>query len=497
MLRRFDEHRVVAGGAAAGALGLIGQQIARRGANHIIDNVGRAWNNFRQDQRHDRQDEARGGDQEVPQESTLENSAPQGMMESRGGAAAAGIGYRGALTGNGQYHQGYSHHYHESIDLHSRKVKNLTWCYSLFAPGNNPNPTNFAPIQAYGNNFFGQGYIDNNINAGVNIGPATPFAYNPNSTITNSTRFSLQDPANNVCCNPINFIVDDFVDNKLLDFDNTQKGIMSNYIRLRLKNFTIQISPVPFGVSFVDQRPDIFINNVKTEGKTYEQPGIFSPSTSTVPTNTAYASVARQNYVDQDYWVYRDVYNDFTTEADLTNVPAYPSAAQNDGAWQKRSVHSVRNLDTYLSIMSNKEPYSYTREINSKAAYYIPVAQLVNLKNTNIQVLVNYLEGITPDNAGIATGLPESFNLLVGPCQAEMHKVVFNDGGEGGKTFIHVTPRITTSLYIKTLATWEAFDFQYTTGPQKIGEFTSTKVSETITKHEELIRQIKQDRNSF
>lgn len=373
---------------------------------------------------------------------------PDNSQRAMGGSTS-GIGYRGSLTGNTQLHIGYGAHYHEIQELHSKKIRSQHYVWGFKTKVSQADTT--TPL-----------YRPNNVNFnGIGLFNVNAIGENPFSNFSNTAE---QDIVDYVYTHALNFILDDFIDNKLLS-QNGQAGLMTQYLRFRLKSFTITITPTSFNGGLLTKiEPSALLGALQWPNT---EPGISFFNAMQV-NHTPYQKMS------VDYWVLRDVYNDFTTTQEPFMIPARPAESVTPTLDNySRAVRSVRNFDTYLTVMNSEKSFSFTREVATKANYYLTLSQIQALRNINVQVLINALEGLD-GSGGIASALPESFNLLFGPTTGPITtlpgSIVYN-GPTGQASGIPVDFNANTHLYIKTQATWEAFDFNYGTqqGPQSRG----------------------------
>lgn len=422
--------------------GLLNPDNIRRAAN-LAGHVGRAarraydnWNN----------------DIDEHEEYTPPNT-PAAHMESapvnipiepanvaKGGVSNAGIGYRGSLTGNTQLHESYGTHYHEIQELHSKKIKhyNFIWAFKTKVTADD------STTPLYPGQFSGPSFA---------IWSPAQLGLSPFQNQLNRANFSCVDL---LYSQALNWTLDDFIDNKLLSNDGTS-GLMTQYLRFRLKSFTIHITPCTFngGVSKID--PEDFIEEI-------------APNTSgQVDKFTSNLVTSWQPFqkLPTDYWVLRDVYNDYTDSVDPFTIPNAPPETNSGGILDRysRACRTIRNFDTYLTVMNDESGFSFTRHVATKANYYLTRNQIQTLRNQNIQVLINALEGLDGAN-GIASALPESFNLLFVPTHAPVSVLPSNLSAP--QSFGQITGpamycNINTQLYVKCQSTWEAYDFNYTT----------------------------------
>lgn len=413
-------------------------------------------------------------------------STPSGIKSA--GGAASGIGFRGELHGATELHKEYAKHFHEIHDLHSRKVKNYSYTWGFATQDVNANsPLKKTNIKIPGLATrvatipgatvpllmgYGQGNIPNTL---PNAGGANTYT----------------DPASMIYTQPINLRVVDFIDNKLIDTTTPGIGLMSQYQKFRLRSFSIEISPRTFVNNILAMYPyDNFNNQIK------------------IAPNSNVDNIIQKDIteIDMDYWVLRDVYNDFTTSAFPTVIPAIPPESENGASQDQysRTIRSIRGMDTYLSIMNNKTPFKFTREVNTKGNYYYTQSDLANLMTTlaSIDVVVNALEGITGQPGG-PNPLPEGFNLLFGPTQAPyFYSNIALGTANQPDSFTEPTcwANITTELYVKFICNWEGFDFKYglAAGPNRMeNNILSDYLKTNIENYFELIRRLKYQRNSL
>lgn len=412
-------------------------------------------------------------------------AAPQAGTNRSAGSSTQGIGYRGAFQGNTELHAKYAKHYHEIHELHSRKVKN----HSFFWGFQTTDVNNRSPLNATIPKYAGVAVINN---ASIQQSALQPWL----GTADNSSGY--QDASNFIYTNAINFTVNDCIDNKLISGVNGSPGLMINYLKFKLKHFEVEITPRTYRGSIPYMCPPYVLSKAGAN-----VPKLFDVD---ADTQSGYGLARDSNEVDMDYWVYRDVYNDFTTNAQPTFIPANPPEGTSTTVADNynRTVRSIRNLDTYVTVMNNKTPFKFRREIAQYGNYYFSYADLQTLQsqNTNIQTLINSLEGITGTPGG-PNNLPESFNLLFGPTQAPYYidqhiRGNFFPGGGANYTFGTVWANIWTELYVKVTCTWEGFDFNYGTanGPTR-SLVSSNYINTMIENYEEQVRRQKENRNSL
>lgn len=405
--------------------------LARRAGNHL----GQRIREFQEDD-YDHGDDEEEMVQDNKVTSTNNNNNTTDMAVSS--APSAGIGFRGPLHGNTQLHRGYAEHYHEIHELHSRKVRSImfTWGFSKFGY---ESTTQLTGTSVPGYVLLKQQYSNSDV-------------FEPWGDLSKPVGFD-----NQIYSQALNFQVDDFVDNKLhTGNDPDDQGLMSQYEYVRLKHFEVEIVPHTYIGSIFNEQPLVWAN--QTNCTTPPIPGP-SSNPNMVPHN------------DTKYWFLRDTHNDFTTSTNPDDIPAVPLEAQTGTRDPyDRRVSSIRNFDNYLTLVNNHESFKFRREVMPKANYNIPVDNIDGIRATNIGVVVNALEGITP-TTGITEPMPESFNLLIAPSAAPIRfssptTLTLPVAGN----FVVPYCEIITKLYIKYTATWEAFNFNYrhTNGPQQL-----------------------------
>ena len=430
---------------------------------------------------------------EADSSSAATTSAKAGGL-SGSNNASSGAGYRGSLTGDTELNKGYSTYYHEYHPCHSRKVKQYSLWWNLWRNIQVPDVLKegelpIRPLQQLINGVYGTAFTDCTGLWGYTA-PAAGATYSGNDVcyVQNpyfrdyaaDKRHYRRDPANMVRVIGLDFKVEDLIDNKLYDFnvtDANSKGIFSLYKKFRLESFTIEICPKSYQQSALDANPTILANvHTKAGSQSTQQCPLWWPacqgeykynSGDPAELQTTISSVQQLNLgdqyqckeVDMDYWVYRDVYNEFGNEttSDLeVNL--------------QLNCTDIRNYDNNMSIMSNKEPFKFTRKVNTKANYFVPYTQLANLQNQNINIFINTLEGISGTDATVQP-LIEGFNYLMVPCNPQFQSFCAaapRNPGEGDANFDGfcnlLIPRLHTKVYVKITAKWEAFDYRFDQG---------------------------------
>ena len=448
---------------------------------------------------HQFKQEMKNEPQEHTQVQTNEGNSTA-IANRAGGDTSSGAGYRGSLTGDTALDKGYSTYYHEYHPCHSRKVKQYALWWNFYRDVREDPPgdgdINIQKLNDFINALYGLTTTDT---TGLWAFESPSASYNytgfdvcsvENPYLVNykaDRRHNRRDPANMVKVIGLDFKVEDLIDNKLYDF-TTQTGIFSLYYRYRLESFTIEICPKSYNQSALDANPSILCNVATKPGfqggavcplywppvqelLTYNQAGgdeLQTTGFSADAINLGDNNNCRE--VDMDYWVYRDVYNE---EADAEfNIPVN----------LELNCKQLRNYDNNMSIMSNKEPFKFTRKVNTKASYFVPKAQLGNLKEQNLSAFINVLEGITSSDQTVAP-LTEGFNFLVVPCNPQFQSFcaaapkLAGAGDSIQRSFVNVIlPRLHTKLYVKVTARWEAFDYIYDTqNPGKKGRIIESE----------------------
>lgn len=428
--------------------------------------------------------------------SDVHSHTTPGQAVSAGGASSAGIGFRGTLSGNTTLHKGYAEHYHEIHELHSRKVKNYIYSWgfatadvNLFSPLNYTTAIPKIPGLAM---FLTSNYTSQPsmmVLSRVNYGEY-PKQVGLNTTV---------DIPSMVYTQAINVRIGDLLDNKLISGVPTSPGLMKNYNKFRLKHFEFEITPRTFWQSIPSMAPQA----ITTLGG-----NVLNPNTEWGSSLQGISSARHGHEIDMDYWVLRDVYNDFTEAANPLDIPLESNEMKTIGVADNysRTIRSIRNYDTYLTIMNNKQPFKFRREIATKGNYFYSFDDIAALgaTPTNVQFIVNALEGINSQVGG-PNVLPESFNILFGPTQCPYfgsNEIRMRTAGAAGSYDNEtIWANITTEIYVKVTATWEAFDFNYARqgGPTreiKTSVLNRKKLETDYLNYSELVMRLKEQRGS-
>ena len=400
----------------------------------------------------------------------VEDSAPDSTTNTEGGPSE-GIGFRGPLVGSTEQNRPYERHFHEIQELHSRKVKTFEFRWGLqrtkFA--NNGHSTGFALLPICSGSVSAANVIpgvvgfQNEALTESSIQLLSPLLNSqqgrePNGTTTEpgapiyTTHIYARNIADYVYTNPINMLVEDFIDNKLFNFDtNNPRGLMTQYRKFRLKKFSIELEfkTYDMGTSFVNLG---------------ELNGGWVGDT---PDQTVGSFISRTQRLDMDYYLYRDIYADYavTTDFDIGCFPTESINAGNPKDQFSRAVKDVRNLDNQLTVVRNGETFKFERSVNAKGAYFLTLAQINNLGTGNIAYLVASLEAQSLDPLAITSPFPEGFSMIFAPIDPPI--AVLNKAAiawDGTTTSTQVKPvhvNCVTKVWARYLATWEAFDFNY------------------------------------
>lgn len=371
--------------------------------------------------------------------------APQ-VRASMGNSSNGGV-YRGALVGNTQMNREREEHYLETLKCYSKKIRCYTYFWALSRWYNSGDDLPLHPLGttgATGKVMPGAVYLRT-----TDIWNEALSYFNPNSL---NNRFNLNDK---IYTNCINFTLDDFVDNKLLNDKQTSKGIFNNYSMFRLKNFTIKLV-------FKTQIGGLHHEAPWIMNKFYNDNGF---TTNDKRFESSY-NPPHTTHDRQRYYVYRDEQNDYLSPLALkiTNVPDDATKNSTEKSKVSREMGTVKNLDKNLTIIEDGEEFSFTRNINAVGNYYITKDAITSNLDMNINNIVALLEGQTQSN--FAKPMVEGFGILFGPENPviDWHGEFKLQNAPEIKGYIPIV-NSHTKVYVKTLATWEAFNFDHTSNP--------------------------------
>lgn len=393
-------------------------------------------------------------EQEVPTTSSMDHSSKK---ESHVAATAtAGVGFMGETEGNTELNAGFQRHYEEINTLHSRKIKVYDYNYILTNEiSNNPatiqeeDTAGLYPVPYMSEE---SAYADStlpNLRAPFNINNPTNNFYPP---------LSLNDLT---VTNPLNLYLRDFLDGKLYDFNaTTAHGLMTQYTKFKLSSINIELEFKTYNTGLSDFTT--ILNNilgtgtykiVQTDYKNWTNP----------------VSVVNQDYCDTptDYYVLRDVYNDYgsSDKGNEFEIPLIPGAAYVNA----RRIRDIRNLDSYLTVVKAGEKFNFTRNIAPRGSYYLTLSDLYTLRDTTLNQFVSLLEGLNEDPALMPKNLFEGFNILFSPVINPIVRTgcllaPVEQPTPSNKKFELLLPMYKTSVWVKYTAKWEAFDFNYIDG---------------------------------
>lgn len=397
------------------------------------------------------------GAQKMEADSTNQIEAP-GTSEARSGGTATGVGFRGKLAGKTQTDIGYEKHYHERMEAHSLKLRTFfyTWGLSPWGPTGSPTGESLKFLLPW-SNYPGLVCI---YNTDQSTSPDAVNAFMP----LEQQRNSIQE---HIYGNAINFYIGDFFDHKTLNdpvATNTKKGVLNNYRKIRLKSFTVTITPKSYKQTTFEANPYLF-DKAEHAMVPFKDNQSFSKVKHI--TDIAY------DLLPQDYWVYRDIYG-YYNNSTTGLIPAIPPDSKSTATAPdaiERTVYQIKAFDNQVQIMNDQKPFSFTRTINPQGSYYLTPNNLWDNRNKPIANLVNELEGQT----GAATNsminkFPEYFNFVFAPINPPIklsHRLVISCNSTGGNVKDGTIPMVqcSTSLHVKFQATWEAFDFDHKTIP--------------------------------
>lgn len=367
------------------------------------------------------------------QQGALEGMDTNQMKAAGGGSAAPGP--KGSLVGKTQTKKGYERYFHERVWAHSKKIRIMTllWGFSTFdQPSYNDEKLKLYKWGGQGLTYIKEEeYIDSGINCNI---------WKPHYSAANTHNKNFSDLV--LAC-ALNLYVDDFFDKKL--YDNVKKtGVFVNYHKLRLKSITVTITPKTYWGGVKHQahwllaRTERFNTTGGGDKKYYP----------------AYYEEDDMHELDMDYYVYRDLYGAYGAE-----IPDIPPEAFNASVTLSRTCRTIRAHDNNLEIMSNKKPFSFTREVSSTGNYFISPDTLSAQRKKPIHDIINELEGQIGTSTYI-NKFPEYLGLLIVPTHMP---VVFNGQiqvADGKKGYL-LDSSFHTILQVKYNATWECFDYKH------------------------------------
>lgn len=390
-------------------------------------------------------------DEQIESQSIMDSNTDQPMaietsrMSGSGGGAAPGP--KGALVGKTQTKRGYEHYFHERQWAHSKKLRHVTflWGFSTF---DQPTYTNGAKFSLHKFGSQGLTYVkeEEYIDSGENMSIWRPHYNNPNPHNKNLSDLTL-------ACS-LNLYIDDFYDKKL--YDNVKKsGIFTNFNKIRLKSITVTLTPRTYW------------GGIKTQAQ-----WLLARAERAIPLGgdkkfyPNYFEEDEMKELDMDYWVYRDLYGAYHSigsdgNALLPDVPPETTSATQPVL--SRTCRTIRAHDNNLESMSNRQPFSFTREVSSTGNYFISPATLASLREKPVHNLINELEGQIGTSSYI-NKFPEYLGLLVVPKHMPVHylgQIVIGGDGTNKKKGYILDSSFHTILEIKYNATWECFDYKH------------------------------------
>lgn len=406
-------------------------------------------------------------------DSTNQIEAPVSMdtMSARAGSSGAAPGPKGALVGKTQTKKGYESYFHERQWAHSKKIRHhtLLWSFSIY---DQPYYDDTYKLSLYKWGKQGLVCIKENqyIDSGENIS-----IWKPHYTGVGACAKNLSD---NVLACSLNLYIDDFYDKKLYD-NNKKTGIFTNFNKIRLKSITVTLTPRTYIGGTLNQAQWIW---ARTERLTAPEGGDkrYYP---------AYYAGTRMKELDMDYWVYRDIYGAYhqniSNDQVIPDVP--PEATSDTPPSLSRTCRTVRAHDNNLDTMSNKKPFSFTREVSSTGNYFISASTLSANRGKAIHSLINELEGQIGTSTYI-NKFPEYLGMLIVPKHMPVQffgqTTALGTTAAKEKAYI-IDSTFHTILEIKYNATWECFDFKHS--DYSTAAAVSTFTSETIKEIDPLI----------
>lgn len=385
----------------------------------------------------------------VRSESGMDQDVQMGDATAKSGAGGgAAPGPKGALIGNTQTHKGTEYYLHERQACHSKKKRSLI-CLWHFSIWDQPNvgPTSILKLYSYGTKGLTclphSQYVEN-INTANTI--AQPYLGTVNAAGLAKGFSDL------VVSQSLNFYLDDFFDKKLYNRFN-QTGIFSNYNKLRLTSITVTLTPRTYVGGAYEQAPWIF---ERSEAAIVTASGLYQDKNF-----NRFKVNPEMHEVDMDYWVYRDLYGAYANSD--TTITANYLESTGDKPTISRSLRTISAHDNNLDYMSNKQPFSFTREVSSTGNYFISTATLQTNYNKPIHSLINELEGQIGTTSYI-NKFPEYLGLLIVPRQMPVKMLgptIIKGGSAPAEYGYVVDSTYHTLIEMKFNAKWECFDYKH------------------------------------
>lgn len=425
-------------------------QIGRFAGNQIRQ----AYHNYNREYNEMREYEDEENDTKRFKEDNVESTMETNIQSSMTGTGSSG-GPRGSLTGNTVSNNSYEKYYHEKQYGHSKKLKELSfnWGMSVYGPRNKYSGFQFD-IKKWGTTAL-------SVPGLVTLQTALVYGNNEVNAFHPFGKNQIHlDWSEWVYSNALNFFLQDFIDNKLMN-DSGTKGFFLNYNKFRLLSFTVELTFCGRTESMLQYAPNVYHSARNYNGW---------QTTLSQAEKEIFKNYKHPWYEEPDlpgYFVYRDVFNSYAnTSNNIETIPpsSNPNAADDK---MKREQYVIKNLDRNLTYVKDREKFSFTREVKPQGNYYFDKAGLIDNLKTNIGNIVNQLEGQIVDGSNIVRKNPEGFNILFVPgrCKVEMFGEI-NLGGESASGAIGnghlLIPVLTTQVLMKTTAKWEAFDYNYT-----------------------------------
>lgn len=240
---------------------------------------------------------------------------------------------------------------------------------------------------------------------------------------------------NQVYAQPLNFRVRDFIDHKTL---NANRGRLSQYEKVSLAEIHVE-------VELHTKKGSAFDNEWY----------MIKWAAMTQPTVAEMRGAKKDLTWNPQYLVYRDANGDYSTqEANIAFNTEYTTPATE--MQPSRKLQSLRKKDQTTDIVT--KGFSFTRKITSGGPYYLTPQKIWELKDDNIALLINEIEGQSADSTGNLVKWPEFFNFLVAPLNSDMVMCPI------GTTTAVLTPNFHTEVHVKTSATWLAMQNSQVSG---------------------------------